>query len=81
MSTPFQWCLFGDFDGVGVVGGVCAEAAPWPIFGTFNEAGFYWVTVHVAELFDSLGFGEDVEVVIARFPHILFGAGAGEALF
>jgi hypothetical protein len=37
--------------------------------------------MHVAKLLDSLGFGEDVEVVVARFPDELVGAGAGEALF
>jgi hypothetical protein len=37
--------------------------------------------VHVAEFLDSLGFGEDVEVMIASFPDKLFCAISGEALF
>ncbi len=44
------------------------DAAPWVVFGVGGEASFDWVAVDVAELFDALGFGADVEVVVARKP-------------
>ena len=68
-----------DLDGVGLVG-VGAKAAPWPVFRTFDQASFDRVAVHVAELLDSLGFSEDIEVVIAGLPNKFVGAGSGEAL-
>ena len=37
--------------------------------------------MHVAELLDSLGFSEDVEVVVARLPDKFFCADSGETLF
>jgi len=73
--------LMCDLDGVGFVVGVCAVTAPWPVFGVLCQAGFDWVAVHVAEFFDALSLGEDVEVVVARLPDMVFCSGAGEALF
>jgi hypothetical protein len=63
-----------------LVDSIGAKAAPWPVFGTFNQSGFDRVAVHVAELLDSIGFGEDIEVVVARFPNKFIYAGSGEAL-
>ena len=48
-----------------------AVAAPWPVFRVFDEASFDGVAVDVAELFDELGLGEDVEVVVAGLPELL----------
>ena len=45
-------------------------AAPWPVFGIFDEAACHRVAVDVAELLDELGLGEDVEVVIAALPEV-----------
>jgi hypothetical protein len=44
------------------------EGRPWPVGGVFDEALFYWVAMEVAELFNALLCGEDVEVVVAREP-------------
>ena len=44
---------------------VGAEAGPWVVFGLYDEAASDRVAVDVAELFDSFGGGDDVEVVIA----------------
>jgi hypothetical protein len=68
-------------NGLGLVGGVSVETAPGPVFRTLDYSGFDGVAMHVAELLDPLGFGEDVEVVIAGFPDKFGGAGAGETLF
>jgi hypothetical protein len=72
--------LSGDLDGLGFVGGVGVEAAPWPVFRTLDYSGLDGVAVHGAELLDPLGFREDVEVVIAGFPNKFGGAGTGETL-
>ena len=63
-----------DGDGTGFAGGVGEEAAPGPVFGSFDEAAGDGVVVHVLQLFDSLGFGEDVEVVVAGLPEVFAGA-------
>jgi hypothetical protein len=65
---------------MGLIGGVGVEAAPGPIFRPLDDSGLDRVAVHVAEFFDPLGFGEDVEIVIAGLPNELVRAGAGEAL-
>jgi hypothetical protein len=49
-------------------GSVVVEGGPRPIGGVFDQALFYWVAVEVAELFDALLCGEDVEVVVAGEP-------------
>ena len=72
--------LGGDSDGVGVVGGVGLEAAPVPCAGFCDESSCDRVAVDVAELFDSLSLREDVEVVVAGLPDVVFGSGAGETL-
>ena len=74
-------CSGGYPDWVRLVRGVCAVTAPWPVFGLLYQAGFDWVAMHVTEFFDSLSLGEDVEVVVARLPDLVFCSGAGEALF
>lgn len=43
-----EWLLLGDLDWVGIVFGVGVEAAPGPVFGLLDQAGFDWVAVHVA---------------------------------
>ena len=60
-----------DFDSAGFAGGPVAEAAPWVVLGLFAEAADFGVTVHIAELFDALVFGEDVEVVVAALPELI----------
>lgn len=47
------------------------EAAPCPVFGALNEAALDWIAVNVAELFDELGMGQDVEVIVAALPELL----------
>lgn len=37
--------------------------------------------MHVTKFLDFLGFGEDVEVVVAGLPNELLGPAAGEPLF
>jgi hypothetical protein len=59
-----------DFDAAEFSGGPVAEAAPRVVLGLFAEASSYWVAVHVAEFFDALVFGEDVEVVVAALPEL-----------
>ena len=65
-----------DLDAAGFAGGPVAEAAPWPVFRSFDESAFDWVAVNVAELLGELGSGEDVEVVVASLPEL--GAAAFE---
>ena len=48
-----------------------AEAAPWPVFGSFYEALWDWVAVDVLQLFYVLCVGEDVEVVVGGCPRSL----------
>jgi hypothetical protein len=48
-----------------VVGSVGLEAAPLPFSGFCDESSCDGVAVDVAELFDALSLGEDVEVVVA----------------
>ena len=72
--------LSSDLDGVGLVGGVGVEAAPPPVSGMLDQARLDWVAMHVTKFLDSLGFGEDIEIVVAGFPDEFVGAGAGEAL-
>jgi hypothetical protein len=65
---------------MGFVGGVGLEAAPRPFSGLCDEAPRDGIAVDVAELFDALSLGEDVEVVVAGFPNVVFCACAREAL-
>jgi hypothetical protein len=46
-------------------------AAPWPVFGTFNQATFDRIAVDVFQFLDVLSMGEDVEVVVAGLPELL----------
>ena len=55
----------------GFAGEIVAEAAPWPVFGVFDETSVDRVAMKVAELFDVLPVGEDVEVVVAGLPEVL----------
>jgi hypothetical protein len=57
-----------DLDPSGFAGEVMAEAGPWPVFGFFDEAALDRIAVDVAELFDLLACGDDVEVVVASVP-------------
>lgn len=45
-------------------------AAPWPVFGVFDEASCDWIAVDVAELFYEPRLSEDVEVVVAVLPEL-----------
>ena len=64
--------MFGfDFYSAEFGGLVVVVAAPWPVFGAFDEATFYWITVDVLQFFDVLFLGEDVEVVVAGLPEVL----------
>ena len=74
VPSPFGF----DFYSAGFPGEVVAIAAPWPIFGGFDEAAYDWVSVDVPELLDVLSVGEDVEVVVAGLPELF--AVAFEAL-
>jgi hypothetical protein len=67
-------------DWVGFVVGVCAEAAPGPVFRLLYKACLDRVAMHVAEFLDSLCFAEDIEVVVTRLPDVVFCPCAGEAL-
>jgi hypothetical protein len=64
---PFGFDLYV----AGIAGEIVAEAAPWPVFGVFDEASVDRVTVKVAELFDVLPVSEDVEVIVAGLPEVL----------
>ena len=75
------WLLGSDLDGVVFVVSVGSEAAPLPLSGLFDEAGFYGIAMHVTKFLDLFGLSEDVEVVVAGLPDELFGAGARETLF
>jgi len=46
------------------------EAAPWPVFGSLNEAALDRIAVNVAELLDEFGVCQDVEVVVAALPEL-----------
>jgi hypothetical protein len=59
-----------DFHLAGLAGGPVAIAAPRPIVGLFNEAAHDGIAMDVLELFDELGVGEDVEVVVAALPEL-----------
>ena len=67
-------------DGVVFLIGVNAEAAPLPLVGFFDQAGFHGIAMHVTNFFNSLCFCEDVEVVVAGLPPELLGSRAGKAL-
>jgi len=70
-----------DLDGMRFREGIGTVAAPWIVFRFLHKAGLDRVAMHVAQLFDLLVVGEDVEVVVAGLPHELLRAGSGEALF
>jgi hypothetical protein len=63
-----------DGEVAGLAGGVGEETAPGPVFGLCYEFSCDRVAMHVLQLFYSLGFGEDVEVVVARLPEVFAGA-------
>jgi hypothetical protein len=46
-------------------------AAPRPVFRFCDKAADDRIAVHVAELLGALGFGEDVEIVVADLPELL----------
>ena len=71
MGHP-EWESLGvDFDSAMMVREVVVIAAPRPVFGFCREATHDWVAVHVPELLCALGFGEDIEVVVAGLPELL----------
>ena len=47
-----------------------AVAAPWPVFGVFDEARLDRVAVEIAKLLVEFGAREDVEVVVAALPEL-----------
>jgi len=56
-------------------------ATPLPLLRVLDQTSFDGVTVHVAQLLNSLCVSEDVEVVVTGFPDELFFSCAGESLF
>jgi hypothetical protein len=67
-------------DWVWAVRGVGLEAAPLPFDGFCDESSCDRVTVNVAEFLNTLSVGEDIEVVVAGLPDVIFRSGAGEEL-
>jgi hypothetical protein len=64
-------CPMGfNLDSARLAGEVVTEATPWPVFRFFDEASFDRVAVEVAQLFDRLFVGEDVEVVVTGLPEV-----------
>src|SRR6185437_7373404 len=57
-----------DFDLSGLACEPVAIAAPWPVFGIFDESAGDGIAVNVAKLLDEFGLGEDVEVVVIELP-------------
>jgi hypothetical protein len=70
----------GDVDWVWAFGGVGLVAAPLPFTGLCDKSSCDRVAVDVAELFYAFSVAEDVEVVVAGLPDVVFRAGAGESL-
>ena len=64
-----------DLDGGWFVEGVVAEAAPGVGLGGGGEASGDGVAMDVTELFEVLGVGLDVEVVVAGEPEAFFAGG------
>jgi len=46
-------------------------AAPWPVFGGFDQAAFDGIAVYVHKFFDVLFVGKNVEVVVTGLPKLL----------
>jgi len=46
------------------------KAAPWPLFRFIHQTSRHWIAMHVAQLFDALMFGSNVEVVKSRLPNV-----------
>ena len=63
-----------DFDQAFDSGGVVAEARPLPIFGLRDQTAPDGIAMHIAELLGVLGFGVDVEVIVAALPEVNFAA-------
>ena len=59
-----------DLDAAWDAGEPVAVAAPWPVFGVFDEARLDRVAVEIAKLLVEFGAGEDVEVVVAALPEL-----------
>ena len=75
------WGTGVDLDRALVAGRVRLKAGPW-VFGWFgDEAARHGIAMNVAEFFDALVFGEDVEVVIAREPERAFREMFGDRAF
>jgi hypothetical protein len=66
MGFDFYWTDFAR--------GPVVVAAPRVVLWFVGQASFDWVAVDVAKLFDELGLGEDVEVVVAVLPKLDAGA-------
>ena len=47
---------------------VVIEAAPLPLLGTFDETTVHWISMDVTQLFNTLGFAPDVEIVVTWLP-------------
>src|SRR4051812_25794343 len=60
-----------DLDGADLSERVVAEAAPSPILRPTDEPAPHGVAMEVVQLLPELGFGVDIEVVIARLPEVL----------
>jgi hypothetical protein len=59
-----------DFDRGCMAGGVVVETAPAIVFGAFDQAACYRVSVDVLDLFYEFSCGEGVEVVVAGLPEL-----------
>ncbi|PYX32706.1 MAG: hypothetical protein DMG77_02465 [Acidobacteria bacterium] len=66
---PFSCGPLGlDFDYTFDSGDIVAKAAPGPVFRVLDQSALHGIAVDVAQLFDALGFGPYVEVVVASLP-------------
>ena len=45
-----------------------AVAAPWPVFGVFDQAALNRIAVDVAQLFHELSLCEDIEIIVPGLP-------------
>jgi hypothetical protein len=70
---PFRLDFHETFDTCGVV----AETAPYPVFWFCGQSAHNGIPVHIAQLFNTLPVGPDVEVIVTGVPKRL-GVAQGE---
>ena len=59
-----------DFEAARLAGRPVAEAAPWPVFGLFDEAMCDWIAVEVVNLLGEFLLSENVKVVVPSLPEL-----------